>query len=356
MSQIIEQINSQQTQKVHSDFKYDIINQFGEEIDYIAQPFGLERQVYTQYDSDMVIDNCVIFRSKDQQQSILKILQLIYGDSENFPDVVYVRSGDIVLKVLTNYKSLSGLDTTQQIYQQQIEQYDLTRISGGDTLEFTYGFEQLNEFLVVKSLRYISDFFGYEPDEHFKARVQQKLQGSPTPTLNYIDQMVRSKLSNVRHTYSKVFARGLSTVDIILFPPITSLYDENNNLKVTQSLAQVVQRDIDDIQPLGIDILAVDATQIPLDFIVTQQDNTMKETIEQIIKNAIINYVNSIIVGQEYTFNQQQIIDNLNNQLQANSIIQKVTQLTINHNDAPLTEPIKDSEYPVVNSVSLIWS
>jgi len=34
---------------------------------------------------------------------------------------------------------------------------------------------------------------------------------------------------------------------MIIFPPISSLYDDNNNLKITQTLAPLVQRDIDDM-------------------------------------------------------------------------------------------------------------
>jgi len=58
------------------------------------------------------MDNCVMFRSKDSHKSLLQILQSIYNTSDNFPDVVYVKYKDMILKVFTDYTKLNGLDTT----------------------------------------------------------------------------------------------------------------------------------------------------------------------------------------------------------------------------------------------------
>lgn len=356
VNQIVMQINEADQQKFTNDLSYDIINQSGDELDYIAQPLGMSRNIYSQFNSQMLMDNCVMFRSKDSHKSLLQILQSIYNTSDNFPDVVYVKYKDMILKVFTDYTKLNGLDTTQQIYSQQIEQYSLTNINSGETLEFTYGFEQLGEHIIVKSIRYISDFFGYEPDEQFKARIQQRLQNNPEPTLNYIDSAIRSKLSNIRYLYTKQFQRGLSTIDMIIFPPISSLYDDNNNLKITQDLAPLVQRDIDDMQPLGIDILAVDAQQVPLSLVVTQQDSTNKDAIQEIVKQSVIQSFNITNVAIEYTIDKLQLINDANTQLANNGIIQKVTDIELNLNGEQFNRTIKDTEYPVLNSIEFIWS
>jgi len=59
----------------------------------------------------MVIQNAVLISVQDPSESILSVLQSVYNQQENFPDVIYVSDGNNTFKLLVNFSTADNLGT-----------------------------------------------------------------------------------------------------------------------------------------------------------------------------------------------------------------------------------------------------
>lgn len=361
ISQIGNEIDNLKTLTENADnIKYDILNAYGQELDYIAELYNIQRQVITQHDENVVIPNAVSIFVKDRTTSILSVLQNIYGDQSNFPDELYVSDEQNTFKLLVNFSTSNQLNTIAFIQPQQIEEYNFNQTYQGSKLSFVYDSDILNEYLEAEMLINISELISYESDEQLKLRIQTKFQQEPEPTQSWIEQETYKAVPEARYILVQNFQRGLQTVDVIIFPNVANIYDDNQNLITTFDIAQTAADALKYTLPLGVDVYFTEATQKKLNFEITvvnanEQD---QDNITTALKQIIINYLNDIDVGVQSTISTQQI-----HRFVQTEIIQSgypVVLQTFTIKDTAGQEltsiDISEHEYPVLNELTAIWA
>lgn len=338
---------------------YDVINQSGNQLDDIAQLFNIKRQLFSVYDNNLIISNAVLIQPKDPSYSIINVLQEVYGTQDKFPDILYVSDGNTTLKVIQNFSNQEGLGVYTIILPAQVETYSNQPLLANTELTIVINNEQLNNYFNVKSLRTINELYGIESDENLRARIQTQLQSYQGPTKQWLESQIYSNVSGIRKVLIKNLSRGLQTADIVLFPTISNIYDENMDLISDINTQNQAKESVQNYLPLGTDILFKDAIQrqFTVEITISGINTDDQQTVQNLVKNTIIDYFNNKDVGESYTLTNTEIQSEISKQIILNGYVGIIQQFVLKENGSSITSAnINDDEYPVLFSVVVTFN
>lgn len=353
----IDYIRSIAEQKINSKPEYNLLNQHTSELDVIGELYGLSRLVSSSAVENTIVHHQVVLYTKSYQDSIISVFQRIYGDQNNYPKSIYVQKDQLILRIDLDYDFLAETGQQSVIVPQTITNFQFVQILYNDKLEFQYDSVQLSDYLNAKQAININTVVKYETDEQFKLRIQSQLQNIAGPTTQSLESAVYSNLSNVRFVEVKNLARGLQTVDIIVFPIVTAVYDENNLLISNFQMQSSIRDKIVEIAPLGVDINVIDAKQVVFNIDVKAsmyQTVQSQDDVVAKLRQIVINYLNSLDVGVQSTITKDDILNYLREQLyllEPNVLIENITLKDITNQSVDSIDIDQDS-YAVLSELT----
>lgn len=111
----------------------------------------------------------------------------------------------------------------------------------------------------------------------------------------------------VKQAIFRPFVRGIGTCDVVI---------EGITTNVPTGLIQMVQQKVNEVKPLGVDVLVRPVTQLGMSMSLelTYQPGTSRSernVINQSVSSALISYINNIPVGDAFIFNEaiQRVLD-----------------------------------------------
>ncbi len=359
----IDYIRSIAEQTINSKPEYNLLNQHTSELDVIGELYGLSRLVSSSAVENTIVHHQVMLYTKSYQDSIISVFQRIYGDPNNYPKSIYVQKDQLILQIDLDYDFLAETGQQSVIVPQTITNFQFVQILYNDKLEFQYDSVQLSDYLNAKQAININTVVKYETDEQFKLRIQSQLQNIAGPTTQSLESAVYSNLSNVRFVKVKNLARGLQTVDIIVFPIVTAVYDENNLLISNFQMQSSIRDKIVEIAPLGVDINVIDAKQVVFNIDVEARMYQTVQSQDDVVaklRQIVINYLNSLDVGVQSTITKNDMLNYLREQLyllEHNVLIENITLKDITNRSVDSINIDQDS-YAVLSelTVTLIQS
>lgn len=353
----IDYIRSIAEQTINSKPEYNLLNQHTSELDVIGELYGLSRLVSSSAVENTIVHHQVMLYTKSYQDSIISVFQRIYGDPNNYPKSIYVQKDQLILRIDLDYDFLAETGQQSAIVPQTITNFQFVQILYNDKLEFQYDSVQLSDYLNAKQAININTVVKYETDEQFKLRIQSQLQNIAGPTTQSLESAVYSNLSNVRFVKVKNLARGLQTVDIIVFPIVTAVYDENNLLISNFQMQSSIRDKIVEIAPLGVDINVIDAKQVVFNIDVKAsmyQTVQSQDDVVAKLRQIVINYLNSLDVGVQSTITKDDILNYLREQLyllEHNVLIENITLKDITNKSVDSIDIDQDS-YAVLSELT----
>lgn len=341
---------------------YDLLEQHDKELDIIAELVGMARLANTQFEEGFVIPAQISISVNDISQSILTVLQTVYGNQDNFPTRIYVQYNDLVLAALPDYSNLTALEQSTIVLPQEIVTVSNVLVPKDTKLTFTYDTDILNDYLSAKSTKTIDVLVNYESDEALKLRIATALQNRFGPTTSWLESAVYSSTYDIRFVKVKNFARGLQTADVIIFPKISAIYNEDQMLITNIQLAEQVAQNLSQQLPLGVDILFKNAEQIVLNIDVnieiyaSEQDS--EDSITQSLRTTIINYLNSLEIGTEQSLDVADITSEIKRAFASVWPSALITSLQVKDQIGNVlsTIDIKEDQYPVLNNLNVTYT
>lgn len=341
-------------QQVSANNKTDLFLQSGTDLDDLAALVGITRRTIVGVDQNAIVPEAVSIMVKDLSKSILTVLQELYGTQDKFPKTFYITDGKNTLEVLQNFDTSDQLDVHQLTLPIRFISF-AADISANTQMEITGDHQQLADYLTVKTTQ-LSLYQYVESDASLRARISSVLQNYIGPTSQWLQAYILGNFPNVRYVLIKNFQRGLQTADVVLFPTLQAIYDENKSLIIDSTLAQTVESAIQTMLPLGIDVLIKNAEQIKLsaEIVFTDVPDDYKSQIVEDQKTQMINTLFSYEIGVRSTISVQQIKSDFNKQIASVKYPYTISSFKLYINSVEQTQiEIQDTQYLVLNDISV---
>ena len=353
ISQLDYEIESIQTSQAST---LDLFNQTGNSLDELGQLLGLSRHVIVALDQNAVVPDQVTILCRNPQHSILTVMQNLFGESTNFPVAIKLTDGTNTFETDWDFRDVGKLNVHQLIVPVKFVSYGFQTTMPNTELKVIGQYEELNDYLVFKTNVALSLYQYVEPDDQFRSRIQTRLQNLVGPTKDYLVSNIMGLFPNVRYVLVKNFARGLQTQNIIIFPTIQQIYDENYQLITENTLAEEIEKYFTEKLQLGTDVQFLNAEQVILNVEVycSNVSEQNRADFENTVKTTVINLIYSYPVGQEFTLSVSDFKIELDQNLAIVDYPYRLDQVKIKVNNQEVQElTINETQYMAVQSVTV---
>ena len=336
----------------------DLFAQTGTQLDDLAALLGLSRQTIVAQDSDAVIPDQMLVVVKNPQNSLLTVLQELYGSQSNFPATLTVTDGSNTFELLQSFDTAQNLDTHQLVLPAKFTTFSLFPTEQKTELSIVGNYVDLSDYVSIKAATTLTLYQYVEPDDQLRIRIQSALQDYIGPSHTWLQSYISSNYPNVRYVLVKNFARGLQTADVVVFPTLQAIYDENYNLITENTLAETIYNDLKDQLPLGVDIHLINAERVPLSVEITFSDVPEDSTsaLQDDQKSQLINTIYNYTIGEATSITTAQMSSDFNKNLAFVDYPYTISSFTV-YVDAQQVSQIdlQDTQYPVLSDITISW-
>lgn len=345
----------------------DFLNMYGSKLDQFAQLFGIQRNysVGGQIAERFYIRHAVKLSVLEAGQTVAYQLQQVFGSLENVPQTIRLKTEDeslVIEAVMPSEWNTQILASRVLILDQYITQSFFTGESG---TELVFEGTALGDYMKAQLIVDPASVVYVEDDNSLKLRIATLSHYRDGWTVDSLETAVFSALRpQARNVVVKSLARGYGTADVIIYPAVTYVYDENNNLQNSYVPLQQSQKPIVyKYAPLGIDVDVRDAEQIRLNVYLTVNgfdslDEDSKQSITDQIKKQIIELftqIEDITTADDYILSADEVFDAVDSLLgQYNLSVNRTSSYITDKNGVQASQfSILVGQFPVVDVVEV---